>query len=212
MSSGFRHELAEQAGKRTPPADGCQRAGMEDQGQQALARFWLPALQSGAAPPKARLTRRPWSPGASPGLAWPIAVASWLSVRATLPTPCRPSADSPSTFFWPGANPDQCVPDITHTGGALASGGAETVRVSGTAFELSARWCRSCPNETRRKLRQDHGSPSGEAVFDVIAHHDTGDGIELSHQKVAGEANVSKSSLDDVLGTKIGAHRNTTKA
>lgn len=45
--------------------------------------------------------------------------------------------------------------------------------------------------ETRRKLRQDHG-PSGEAVFDVIAHHDTGDGIELSHQKVAGEANVSK--------------------
>jgi hypothetical protein len=44
--------------------------------------------------------------------------------------------------------------------------------------------------ETRRKLRQDRG-PSGEAVFDVIAHHDTGDGIELSHQKVAGEANVS---------------------
>ena len=44
--------------------------------------------------------------------------------------------------------------------------------------------------ETRRKLRQDH-RPSGEAVFDVIAHHDTGDGIELSHQKVAGEANVS---------------------
>ena len=65
--------------------------------------------------------------------------------------------------------------------------------------------------ETRRKLRQDHG-PSGEAVFDVIAHHDTGDGIELSHQKVAGEANVSKSSLDDVLGAKIGAHRTTTKA
>ena len=65
--------------------------------------------------------------------------------------------------------------------------------------------------ETRRKLRQDHG-PSGEAVFDVIAHHDTGDGIELSHQKVAGEANVSKSSLDDVLGAKVGAHRNTTKA
>jgi hypothetical protein len=65
--------------------------------------------------------------------------------------------------------------------------------------------------ETRRKLRQDHG-PSGEAVFDRIAHHDTGDGIDLSHQKVAGEANVSKSSLDDVLGAKIGAHRTTTKA
>ena len=65
--------------------------------------------------------------------------------------------------------------------------------------------------ETRRKLRQDHG-PTGEAVFDVIAHHDTGDGIELSHQKAAGEANVSKSSLDDVIGAKIGAHRNTTKA
>ena len=65
--------------------------------------------------------------------------------------------------------------------------------------------------QTRGKLRQDRG-PSGEAVFDVIAHHDTGDGIELSHQKVAGEANVSKSSLDDVLVAKIGTHRTTTKA
>jgi hypothetical protein len=57
---------------------------------------------------------------------------------------------------------------------------------------------------TRVKVRQELGV-SAEAVFDVIAHHYSGTGVELSHRQVANEANVSAKTVRRIIDKLVDA-------
>lgn len=48
------------------------------------------------------------------------------------------------------------------------------------------------PYAMRKGLRQEHG-PAAEAVLDVLVHHDTGAGVEITHDALATEAGISRS-------------------
>ncbi len=57
---------------------------------------------------------------------------------------------------------------------------------------------------TRVNVRQALG-PSAETVFDVIAHHYTGTGVELAHRQMATEANVSEKTVRRIIDKRVDA-------
>lgn len=48
------------------------------------------------------------------------------------------------------------------------------------------------PYATRKRLRQEHGTVA-EAILDVLAHHHSGEGVEISHTALATEAGTTVS-------------------